>query len=156
MLARPMISRHNYNCLSRNIPYPGVHKVYPSRTILILDFQSSKNISPLWLLLSWMLYHILKEYECHMLTQSSMLSSQSEDKNDMSISASQLGMIYTLLWRNVPIPTKEMFPSSLSSWDLSKLPLNQGLASKLPLNQGLVSSSSYLFFGGDHGTYSCL
>jgi len=54
---------------------------------------------------------------------------QTEDKNAVSISPYQLGRIYPFLRRNVPIPIKGMYPTSLLSRDMSKLPLNHGLAS---------------------------
>ena len=47
MLVRPMIYRHLHHCLSSYIPTSGVHRVWPSRTILILGSQPSKNIGPL-------------------------------------------------------------------------------------------------------------
>ena len=125
-----------------NIRHSGVHKVCPSMTILISDSQSSKNIGPLWLLLSWMPYHILKEYwmpDAYPILHSIF---PGEDKNDVSISPPQLGRICLFQWRNVPIPIKGMYRRSLLIKDLTELPLDQGLA----------SSSS---LGGDHGTTSC-
>ena len=89
-----MICRQHHHCLSRNIPHSGVHRVCPFMTILILDSQSSKNIDPLRLLLSWMPYHILKEYwlpDAYPIIHSFF---PSEDKNVVSISPSQLGRIY--------------------------------------------------------------
>lgn len=144
MLARPMTYRHHHHCLSRHIPHLGVHRVCP-RIILILDSQSSKNIGPLPILLSWMPYLILKEYripKAHPILHSFF---QSEDKNDVSITPSQLGRIYPFLWRNVPIPIKGMYPNTLLSRDLSKLPLSQGTCF-----QQLSALS------GDHGTISYL
>jgi len=88
-------------------------------------------------------YHILKEYRmpnAYPILYSIFLG---ENKNDVSISPSQLGRICPFQWRNVPIPIKGMYPSSLLIKDLTKLPLDQGLASGSSL-------------GGDHGTTSCL
>ena len=118
MLAKPMIYRHHHHCLSRSIPHLDVHRVCPSRTILILDSQFTKNISPLRLFLSWMPYHILKKYQ--MPAAYPILHSffPSEDKNDVPISPSQLGRIYPFLLKECTHFYKKNVP---------KLPLNQGL-----------------------------
>ena len=95
MFVRPMIYRHHLHCLSRNIPHSGVHRVCPSRIILILDSQSSNNIVPLRLLLSWMPYLILKEYQMPDNFAILHFFYPGEYQNDVSIFPSQLGRTYS-------------------------------------------------------------
>jgi len=69
-------------------------------------------------------YHILKEYR--MPDAYPILHSifPSEDKNDVSLSPSQLVRIYPFQWSLVRITKKGMYPSSLLIRDLTKLPLH--------------------------------
>ena len=78
-----------------------------------------------------------------MFTQSSILSSQLKTRMMCLSLPLNLGSTFPFHWKNVPIPIKGMYPSSLLNRDLTKLPCDQGLA----------SSSS---LGGNHGTTNYL
>ena len=93
-----MIYRSLYHCLSRHIPHLDVHKVYPFMTILVLDLHILKKFN-LWLHLPIVCpSSSSKSIKIQMLTQSSILSSYCEDKNDVRIPPSQPGRIYSFLY----------------------------------------------------------